>query len=42
LGWTAGDDFHRAIWNLPFATLLLEHWYDLDTLDRELAYIAGL
>ena len=37
-----GDDFHRAIWNLPFATLLLEHWYDLDTLDRELAYIAGL
>jgi sugar phosphate isomerase/epimerase len=37
-----GDDFHRAIRNLPDATLLLEHWFDLETLDRELAYIAAL
>lgn len=37
-----GDDFHREIRNLPCATLLLEHWFDLSTLDRELAYIAGL
>lgn len=37
-----GDDFHRAIRNLPGATLLLEHWFDLATLDRELTYIAAL
>ena len=37
-----GDEFHRAIRNLPSATFLLEHWFDLATLDRERSYIAGL
>lgn len=37
-----GTDFHRAVGSLPEATFLLEHWFDAETLDRELAYIAGL
>ena len=37
-----GDAFHQAIRHLPTTTFLLEHWFDLATLDRELAYIAGL
>lgn len=37
-----GDEFHRAIRHLPAATFLLEHWFDLATLDRERAYIASL
>lgn len=37
-----GDEFNRAIRGLKGVTHLLEHFEDLKTLDRELAYIGAL
>lgn len=37
-----GNEFHRAVRSLPQASFLLEHWFDLETLDRERSYIDGL
>jgi sugar phosphate isomerase/epimerase len=39
---TLGDRFHRAVLALPARFHLLEHFVDVPTLEKELAYIAGL
>lgn len=39
---TLGDRFHQAILDLPARFHLLEHFTDVPTLQKELAYIAGL
>lgn len=39
---TIGDDLHSAISALPGVTRLLEHFYGMETLDDELAYISRL